>query len=166
MTFSTLEECTQPDVPDDGYSAGAESEADVVTPVHSPERIAEDNTISNPEDDDYVESFDDHIGKDDFMSGREFDYGDFPVGIDDIDLDTSDFENNISLDIGETEVCPSPNVANLVTEDAAAAVDVNSSNGEEIHVSALGDCGCSNHAIAQEISANYQDGITRGFFKR
>lgn len=175
MTFDTPEEFTQQDVPDDGYSAGTESEPDTVSPDHSPERIVEDNSIhiSNSENDDYVEIFSDSIGKDDFMSGRDFDYGDFAVGIDDTYLNTLDLENNISFGKDDVGICPGPNFGDLCTEDSvvadhsvAPAEKINMSNDEEIHVSVLGDCGCSDHAIAQEISSLYQDGVSRGFFKR
>lgn len=175
MTFDTPEEFTQQDVPDDGYSAGTESEHDTVSPNHSLERIDEDNNIhiSNSENDDYVAIFSDSIGQDDFMSGRDFDYGDFAVGIDDTDLNASDLEN-VSFGKDDVDICPGPNFSDLCTEDNVATADhsvapaekINMSNDKEIHVSLLGDCGCSDHAIAHEISSLYQDGVSRGFFKR
>lgn len=161
MSFDTLEEFTQQDVPDDGYSAGTESEP---LPNEQLKTTVFTSAILKMM---IMWNFFLTIGQDDFMSGRDFDYGDFAVGIDDTDLNTSDLENNISFGKDDVDICPGPNFGDLCTEDSVAAAEkINMSNDEEIHVSVLGDCGCSDHAIAQEISSMYQDGVSRGFFKR
>lgn len=162
------EYCEHEDICKDGYSAGTDSDHD--TPVR-----CQSSDIPSSEIDDYVVSFSDPISVEEFMRGRDFEYGDFAFGVDDTDLDnveldsdcdpsidnidlsTVDLQKNIPLfgadHIGSTEKVPDHLTAPVV--DLA-----------EETVCVVADCACPNHAIAHEISSRYEDGVKTGFFKR
>jgi hypothetical protein len=153
---------------DDGYCAGTESENDSpIDGVSSDLFVQENNTHTTPENVDYVASFIDPIGTEEFMHGRDFDYGDFSVGIDDTELNDLDFQNNIDLSSEEIVNCSNGIALDQSLLDGNVPNDEFSlDNEKDLSPCALGGCGCSDHVYAQEISARYEEGVRLGFRKR
>lgn len=80
------EQVPHQDICDDGYSVGTESETDTPICRQPHEFIPGHIHTTSSEIDDYVVSISDPIGKEEFMSGRDFDYGAFAIGTDDSEL--------------------------------------------------------------------------------
>lgn len=140
------EETTPQVVCDDGYSAGTESENDSPTHGVSSYLFVENNSNDiTTASVDYVASFTDPIGIEEFMRGREFDYGDFAIGIDDTDLNDSDFQNHIDLGSEDFNNILNGKASDQSLGDGHAPNDDSiTTNDKEISACAHGDCGCSN----------------------
>lgn len=98
------------DFVDDGYSAGTESEADTPIHVQHSRVLVDSDDITCLENEGYV-SFTDPIGKDEFMAGRDLDYGVCALGIDDTDA------NNVGLEAEGTTAIDYTDMSTVQHED-------------------------------------------------
>lgn len=148
----------------DGYSAEAESD-DQTAKNSGLKRSSQSNSLGVEE---FVSSFSDPISREEFMSGRDLDYGDWTFGIDDTDLDSAEYEEHTPLAIGSSQAQLTKEVEDFNFPDRLDASKCSQDSGgvEKITSSALGGCGCSKPVIAQEIYTSFKEGTEAGYNKR
>lgn len=158
-TFVTSEQVRHQDICDDGYSAGLESETETPPPCQqhhlSPDLILSRDSGS----DDDVVTLNDPICEEEFMSGRDFDYGDFALGSDDTEMGNIDSESDCAADI----IQKAPDQPNANCDDIVQYTDTTTQDMLAIGPS---DSGSSFNPLAYEISSDYEDGVKTGYFKR
>lgn len=148
-----LEQVSDQEFVDDGYSGGTESESD--TPICAQKSHVFADTESEQASDGYV-SLSDPIGQEEFLSGRDLDSCVFGLGTDDTDINVDGGDVNIGNAEKSTEH-PSVNAVDIVDTITSS---------EDIPAFVVPDCGPSEHVIEHEISPLYVDGVKRGYFKR
>lgn len=164
--------------PEECYYAGTES--DVETSVDSMQGVKYmDSAQPEPDGDglgteyngvdEYVSAFTDPITLEDFNYERDLDYEYLERGVDDTILD-NDTEvevevngKNSTRDIDQgREILEQQHVLHNMCESEVNNCD----NSDNITPSVLGDCGCAQQAIAQEISQRYLNDVAAGYKKR